>query len=77
MLRTTQGLGPSHTIDLNGIATTVRIPIWNCFDDGNHVVYSASVIRDEYLAAVRAADETRATKVFERATKQLVIPASF
>ena len=42
MLRTTQELGPSHTIDLNGAATTVRTATWNDFDDGNHVVYSAS-----------------------------------
>ena len=42
MLRTTQELGPSHTIDLNGTATTVRTATWNYFDDGNHVVYSAS-----------------------------------
>ena len=42
MLRTTQELGPSHTIDLNGIATAVRTATWNYFDEGNHVVYSAS-----------------------------------
>jgi hypothetical protein len=42
VLPTTQELGPSHTIDLNGTATTVRTATWNYFDDGNHVVYSAS-----------------------------------
>ena len=29
MLQTTQELGLSHTIDLNGTATTVRIATWN------------------------------------------------
>ena len=42
MLRTTQELGPSQTVDINGTATTVRTATWNYFDDGNHVVYSAS-----------------------------------
>jgi len=41
MLGTTQELGPSHTIDLNGAATTVRTATWNDFNDSNHVVYSA------------------------------------
>jgi hypothetical protein len=36
--RTIQELGPSHPIDLNGTATTIRTAIWTVYDDENHTV---------------------------------------
>ncbi|WP_437191561.1 glycosyltransferase [Planctomicrobium sp. SH527] len=38
--RTIQSLGPTHQIDLNGTATTIRQASWTVYDDGNHVTYS-------------------------------------
>lgn len=39
--RTTQQLGPSHTIDLGGTATAVRTATWTVYDDVNQEVRSA------------------------------------
>ncbi|MBL8812383.1 MAG: glycosyltransferase, partial [Planctomycetaceae bacterium] len=39
--RITQSLGPSHTVDLSGTATTIRRAEWTVYDDVNHVTYSA------------------------------------
>lgn len=36
--RTTQELGPEHTIDLDGTATTVRTATWTVYDDINNQV---------------------------------------
>ncbi len=38
--RMTQSLGPSHSIDLNGTATTIRRATWLAYDDANHITYS-------------------------------------
>ena len=38
--RITQTLGPSHSVDLGGTATTVRTASWTVYDDVNHVTYS-------------------------------------
>ncbi len=38
--RTTQSLGPSHTIDLEGTATVIRTASWTVYDDANHITYS-------------------------------------
>jgi len=38
--RTTQSIGPSHSIDLDGIATVIRTASWTVFDDENHITYS-------------------------------------
>jgi RHS repeat-associated protein len=39
--RTTQELGPEHTIDLDGTATTVRTATWTVYDDVNNQVRTA------------------------------------
>jgi hypothetical protein len=39
--RTTQSLGPSHTISLNGVATTIRRAMWVVYQDGTHQTWSA------------------------------------
>jgi len=39
--RHVQLLGPSHTVDLDGVATTVRTAEWTVYDDENHVTKSA------------------------------------
>lgn len=39
--RTTQTLGPAHTIDLNGVATLVRRATWTVYDDVNSEVRTA------------------------------------
>jgi RHS repeat-associated protein len=36
--RTTQELGPSHSIDLGGTATTIRQATWTVYDDPNNTV---------------------------------------
>ena len=38
--RTTQTLGPSHSIDLDGSETTIRTASWTVYDEVNHVTYS-------------------------------------
>ena len=38
--RTTQMLGPSHVIDLNGVATTVRTATWNVYQDSLFEVWT-------------------------------------
>jgi RHS repeat-associated protein len=38
--RTTQSLGPSHSIDLAGTAITIRTASWTVYDDANFVTYS-------------------------------------
>ncbi|MBX9677780.1 MAG: hypothetical protein K2X38_03370 [Gemmataceae bacterium] len=39
--RTTQVLGPSHTIDLNGVATVVRRANWTVYQEATHQIWSA------------------------------------
>jgi len=39
--RTTQTLGPAHTLDIDGVATTVRRATWTVYDDANHEVRTA------------------------------------
>jgi RHS repeat-associated protein len=39
--RTIQSLGPSHTIDVGGVATVVRTASWTVYDDGNMQVRTA------------------------------------
>lgn len=39
--RTIQTLGPVHTIDLSGTATSVRTATWTVYNDEQHEVYSA------------------------------------
>jgi len=36
--RTTQELGPVHTLDIDGVATSVRRATWTVYDDANHEV---------------------------------------
>jgi len=38
--RTTQMLGPVHTIDIEGMATAIRRANWTVYDDVNHITYS-------------------------------------
>lgn len=38
--RMTQSLGPSHSIDLVGTATTIRRATWIVYDDANHITYA-------------------------------------
>jgi len=40
--RNTQQLGPSHVIDINGVATTIRSAVWTVYDDAVHTVRSAT-----------------------------------
>lgn len=39
--RITQVLGPSHSVDLNGAATTVRRATWTVYKDADHQVWTA------------------------------------
>jgi RHS repeat-associated protein len=39
--RTTQSLGPSHTISLNGVATTIRRAMWTVYQDGLYQIWRA------------------------------------
>ena len=39
--RTTQVLGPSHTIDVGGVATTIRRATWTVYQDGIQQVWTA------------------------------------
>ncbi|OYV85990.1 MAG: hypothetical protein B7Z73_12545 [Planctomycetia bacterium 21-64-5] len=39
--RTTQVLGPSHTVDIGGTATTVRTATWTVYQDGINQVWTA------------------------------------
>jgi len=39
--RTTQMLGPVHTLDIDGVATSVRRATWTVYDDANHEVRTA------------------------------------
>jgi len=39
--RTTQTLGPVHTVDIDGVATSVRRATWTVYDDANHEVRTA------------------------------------
>src|SRR5262249_52296257 len=39
--RTTQELGPTHTIDVNGVATVIRRATWNVYQDGTQQVWTA------------------------------------
>ncbi|MBC8873387.1 MAG: RHS repeat-associated core domain-containing protein [Planctomycetes bacterium] len=36
--RATQTLGPVHTVDIDGVATSVRSATWTAYDDANHEV---------------------------------------
>src|SRR5262249_24926640 len=38
--RTTQVLGPSHSIDLSGVATTIRRASWTVYQDGTFETWS-------------------------------------
>ncbi|MEI8381047.1 MAG: RHS repeat-associated core domain-containing protein [Planctomycetota bacterium] len=38
--RITQTLAPSHTVDVDGTATTVRAVTWVVYDDVNHITYT-------------------------------------
>ena len=38
--RITQELGPSHVVDINGVATTIRRAMWTVYDDANHITRS-------------------------------------
>ena len=40
--RITQMLGPVHTVDIGGTATSVRRATWTVFDDANHEIRTAS-----------------------------------
>ncbi|WP_202617519.1 hypothetical protein, partial [Roseimaritima sediminicola] len=40
--RTTQELGPSHTVDVSGTATTIRRAVWTVYKDPEHETWTAS-----------------------------------
>jgi hypothetical protein len=40
--RITQMLGPVHTVDIGGTATSVRLATWTVYDDANHEIRTAN-----------------------------------